>query len=479
MYDVIIIGAGPAGLNAAQQAGKLGARTALISTGYVGGMAATDGPVPVRTLAHAARLVREAQQLERYGISSTSPKVDYSKLLDRVREVVVEVYDKVSHVDELEALDVAVYENVGAVRFIDPHTVAAEDVELRGEKIIICAGGHSRPLPIPGFDLTVTHSDAWSLADVPESMIVVGSGATGAQVASIFNSFGTKVSMFEIAPRILMTEDEDVSRVVKEAFLGHGMEITEGFDGIDAFKKTDNGIRMTYRLNGEVLACEASLAVMAVGWMANAEELNLQAAGVELDRRGFIQVNEYMQTNVPHIFAAGNINGTMMLVSTGSNEGYYAAINAIEGPKYPLHYDLIPMGSFTDPEYAQIGLTEAKAREQYDVAVSTVQFEDYPRSIIDGRPQGFCKMIADKESHSILGCHVVGERAVETVQLVAAGMKAGLTVEQLAELPLSFPTYVAIVSWAAYEIVEQLGLDTGVPRWLRHPKGKGFAPGHR
>jgi pyruvate/2-oxoglutarate dehydrogenase complex dihydrolipoamide dehydrogenase (E3) component len=176
-----------------------------------------------------------------------------------------------------------------------------------------------------------------------------------------------------------------------------------------------------------------------------------------------------MQTNVPHIYAAGDINGKMMLVSTSSMEGYYAATNAIEGPHYPLEYDLIPMGSFTDPEYAQIGLTESKAREAHDIVVATVPFADYPRSIIDGRLEGFCKMIADRESHKILGCHVVGERAVETVQLVAAGMKAGLTVEQLAELPLSFPTYVAIVSWTAYELVEQLGLEPGIPRWLRCP----------
>jgi len=469
LYDIIIIGAGPAGLNAAQQAAKLGAKTALITKGYVGGMAATDGPVPVRALAYAARLVREAQQLEQYGITSIPPEVDYPKLLERVRDVVVEIYEKVSQVEELEALNVVVYENAGAARFLDPHTIDAGGVQLRGENIIICAGGHSRPLPIPGFEHTVTHSEAWGLGKIPRSMIVVGSGATGAQVASIFNAFGTKVSMFEIAPRILMTEDDDVSSVVKAAFLNQGIDIVEGFESIQAFEKTADGVRMIYRHDGQTQSCEADLVVMSVGWMANAQELNLQAAGVELDKRGFIAVNEFMQTNVPHIYAAGDINGKMMLVSTSSMEGYYAATNAIEGPHYPLEYDLIPMGSFTDPEYAQIGLTESKAREAHDIVVATVPFADYPRSIIDGRLEGFCKMIADRESHKILGCHVVGERAVETVQLVAAGMKAGLTVEQLAELPLSFPTYVAIVSWTAYELVEQLGLEPGIPRWLRCP----------
>ncbi len=469
MFDVVVIGAGPAGLVAAQQAARLGARTALVTKGYVGGMAATDGPVPVRALAHAARLVREAQQLSRYGIAATDPLVDYPRLLERVREVVVEVYYEVGFLAELESLGVVVYENAGAAGFLDPHTIrTSTGVRLEGQKFIICSGGHNRSLPIPGIEHTVTHSDAWSLKEIPESMIIIGSGATGAQVASIFNAFGTRVSLFEIAPRILMTEDVDVSTAVRGAFIARGMEITEGFDGIDAFEPVPGGVRMRYRDRGQECSREASFAVMAVGWQANAPELNLHAAGVELNARGFIAVNEYMQTSAPHIFAAGDINGLLMLVSTSSNEGYHAASNAVQGLKYPVHHDLIPMGSFTDPEYAQIGLNEAQAREKFaEVVVSTVQFGDYPRSIIDGRTDGFCKMIADRQTLRILGCHVVGERAVETVQLVAAGMKAGLTVAQLADLPLSFPTYVAIVSWAAYDIVEQLGLDTGVPRWLR------------
>jgi pyruvate/2-oxoglutarate dehydrogenase complex dihydrolipoamide dehydrogenase (E3) component len=469
MIDVIVIGAGPAGIVAAQQAARLGANTAVVTKDYVGGMANTDGPVPVRALAHAARLVREAQQLPRYGIAAIDPRVDYPALLARVRQIVVEVYNEVGFVDELLDLGVAVYEHAGAARFIDPHTIETETgLRLEGQKIIICGGGHNRTLPIPGIEHTVTHSDAWRLQAIPKSMIIVGSGATGAQVASIFNAFGTEVSLFEIMPRILMTEDEDVSTAVCAAFMEHGMEITEGFDGIDSFEKTQDGVRMHYRDHGQPLSKEAELVVMAVGWEANARELNLEAAGVALNERGFIAVNDYMQTSVPHIFAAGDINGLLMLVSTSSNEGYYAASNAVEGLKYAVHHDLIPMGSFTDPEYAQIGLTETRARQVFgDVAVSTVRFGDYPRSIIDGRTDGFCKMIADKRTHKILGCHVVGERAVETVQLVAAGMKAGLTVAQLADLPLSFPTYVAIVSWAAFDIVEQLGLDTGVPRWLR------------
>jgi pyruvate/2-oxoglutarate dehydrogenase complex dihydrolipoamide dehydrogenase (E3) component len=155
-----------------------------------------------------------------------------------------------------------------------------------------------------------------------------------------------------------------------------------------------------------------------------------------------------------------------MLVPTAYRSGYYAASNAVQGARFPMHPELVPFGSFTDPEYAQIGLTEAAARAAGDVVVARVEHAAFSRSIIDGRKRGFCKLIADRATRRILGCHVVGERAVDTVQLVTAGMAAGLTVDRLADLPLSFPTYGAVVGWAAYDIVRQLGLDRDRPYWM-------------
>ena len=203
MFDVIGIGAGPAGIQAASRAAELGANTALATRDYVGGMATNDGPVPVRTLAHAARLVREARQLEQYGITSVPPEVDYSRLLERVQEVVREVHERLNPRGELESLGVTVHEHAGLARFLDPHTIETESgLRLEGRNIIICAGGKPRRLNVPGIEHTATHSDAWGLRSIPKSMIVVGSGATGVQVASVFSAFGTKVSLFEAAPRI-------------------------------------------------------------------------------------------------------------------------------------------------------------------------------------------------------------------------------------------------------------------------------------
>ncbi len=468
-FDVIVLGGGPAGIAAAERAAELGARTALVTQDFVGGMAAHDGPIPVRTLAHAARLVREAQQLARYGITAAPPVVNYDRLLARIRDVIYEFHQQVDLIGDLEERGVTIVAQAGAARFVDAHTVTtAVGHHLTAHSIIICTGGHSRTLPIPGFEHAITHSDAWGLKAIPDSMVVVGSGATGAQVASIFNAFGTRVTMLEAAPRILMTEDAEVATAVKAAYEANGVQVVEDIEGLTAIEQRHGRLLVHYRLAGEPYTVETALVVMAIGWLANAEGLNLPTAGVATDTRGYIAVNGYMQTNVPHIFAAGDVNGRHMLVPVSSQEGYYAATNAVKGCHAPIRYDLIPFGSFTNPEYAQVGLTEAAARETFDVVIGKIGFDRFPRSIIDGRTTGFCKLVADRASLQILGCHLVGERAVETVQLVAAGMKAGLTVAQLAELPLSFPTYVEIVGWAAYDILQQVGLDRRGGQWVAH-----------
>ncbi|HUM70805.1 MAG TPA: FAD-dependent oxidoreductase, partial [Chloroflexota bacterium] len=336
-FDVIVLGGGPAGIAAAERAAELGARTALVTQDFVGGIGAHDGPIPVRTLAHAARLVREAQQLERYGIAAAPPVVNYDRLLARIRDVIYEFHQQVDLIGDLEDRRVTIVAQAGAARFVDAHTVTtAVGHHLTAQSIIICTGGHSRTLPIPGFEHAITHSDAWGLKAIPDSMVVVGSGATGAQVASIFNAFGTKVTMLEAAPHILMTEDEEVATAVKAAYEANGVQVVEGIEGLTAIERingerrgshavTSGRLHVHYRLAGQPFTVETALVVMAIGWLANAAGLNLPAAGVATDARGYIAVNEYMQTNVPHIFAAGDVNGRHMLVPVSSQEGDFAA----------------------------------------------------------------------------------------------------------------------------------------------------------
>jgi pyruvate/2-oxoglutarate dehydrogenase complex dihydrolipoamide dehydrogenase (E3) component len=464
MNDVVVVGAGPAGVFAAYRAAQLGARTALVTRGEFGGMAVHDGPVPVRTLAHAARLLRGARQLGQYGITVGKLTLDYPRLLTRVREIVHDIGTSTVLRSHVDGLGVEVHENAGKARFVDPHTIETESgLRLQGEKIILCTGGTSRPLAVPGADLTTTHSGAWGLTAVPPSMVVIGGGDTGLQVASIFAAFGTRVQIFEAAPRILIHQDEDVAAAVAAAFREQGMIVQEGFGAIDSFERTPDGVRMHFSKDGRPDSTTATLVVVAVGWAADDAGLNLAAANVETDQRGFIAVDARQQTSAPHVYAAGDITGHLMLVPQAIQAGFVAATNAVHGHGLETGPQVSPTGSFTDPEYSQVGLTEAKARQEHDIVVATAPFDTSARTIIDGRTTGFCKLIVDRASHQILGCHVVGERAVEIAQIAAVAMTARMPTEELSRIPLSFPTYAGILGHAAYIADSQLGLEPAAP----------------
>jgi dihydrolipoamide dehydrogenase len=457
MFDVLVVGGGPAGLVAALRAADLGAKTALVTRDELGGMAANDGPVPVRTLAHAARLVREARQLPQYGIATHEPTLDYPRLLERVRAVVADVRAHSTLFGPLEAAGVTLLERAGAARFLDPHTLGtASGLHLEAHKIILCTGGVNRRLPVPGAEHTATHSDAWALTEVPESMLVIGAGATGVQVASIFSAFGSRVELLEAGPRILATEDEDVSVAVRDAFRASGMTVREAFGRIESFEKTPAGVRLRYSKDGVAAASEAAVVVVAIGWVANTADLDLAAAGVETDTRGFVRVDAHLQTTSPHVFAAGDVTGSLLLASRAIQEGFVAGTNAVLGPTLMRLEGPTPVGSFTDPEYAQVGLHERDARAAHDVAIGIHPFDSATRTIIDGRTVGFCKVIADRTTGAILGCHVVGERAVDIVQVAAVAMAGRLTVHDLARLPLSFPTHAGILGRTAAKVAQQL-----------------------
>ncbi|HEU4386860.1 MAG TPA: NAD(P)/FAD-dependent oxidoreductase [Blastocatellia bacterium] len=459
MIDVLVIGGGPAGMTAALRAGDLGAKTVLVTRDEFGGMAANDGPVPVRTLAHAARLMRDARQLDLYGIAVGEPLLDYTRLLARVHQIVEDVRAHSTFRAHLDKLGVDVNERCGAAHFTDQHTVETESgLRLRADKFIICTGGVSRKLSVPGAELTATHSDAWALTAIPPSMIVIGGGATGAQVASVFNAFGSRIQLFHAGPRILPTEDEEVSAVVAAAFRESGIEVRENFGVIDSFEKTPAGLRMNFSKDGRRDDTEAALAVTAIGWAANTAGLDLASAGVETNKRDFVRVDEFLRTSAPHVFAAGDATGRMMLVPQAIQQGFVAATNAVRGATMKELDEPAPIGSFTDPEYAQVGLTETQAREIGDVVVAKIGFESTTRTIIDGRTNGFCKLIVDTDTRRILGCHVVGERAVEITQVAAVCMAGGMGVDDLAQVPLSFPTYAGVLGRVAAQAARTLNL---------------------
>jgi pyruvate/2-oxoglutarate dehydrogenase complex dihydrolipoamide dehydrogenase (E3) component len=306
------------------------------------------------------------------------------------------------------------------------------------------------------------------LKDLPHSMVVIGASATGCQLASIFAAFGTQVVLLEVGPRILAMEDEAISAEISAGFRRQGIRLFTGIGGIQRLEQVEQDnrlLRLHLAGTGGPLHVEAEAVILSTGWLGNLDALNLEAAGVA--RRGsYIQVDDTLRTTAPHIFAAGDITGRMMLVQSAGSEALVAAENAVLGGSLRLDHRVTPHGGFTDTEYASVGLTEDQARrEGIDYASATVHFSELDRAVIDGQPAGLCKLIVSSENHRILGVHVAGEQALEVVHLVAAGITAGLWVEQLAEMEIAYPTFAAVVGLAARKIVQDLGVRPLAPQW--------------
>jgi pyruvate/2-oxoglutarate dehydrogenase complex dihydrolipoamide dehydrogenase (E3) component len=465
MPDIIVVGGGPAGITAALRARELGATVGLVERDRLGGICTNDGCVPTRVLAKAARLARDAEQYPDYGLSGDAPAVNLGELMARAQETVYRVHEKKQLLANLTQAEVTVWDGAGEVYFTGPHKLMLNgDQKVEADKFIICAGGHARRLSFPGSEHALTHSDIWRLEKVPPSVAIVGGAATGCQLASIFSAFGARVTILDVAPTILGIEDAEVSRAMTEAFQQRGIEIVGDIKGVGEIEPAKHGFKLHYDHPEGSRSLKVDAVIMAVGWMGNIEKLGLEAAGVE-NERGYIIVDDALQTTAAHIFAAGDITGRMMLVQTATQEGRVAAENAVLEVQNGFQHNLVPHGGFTDPEYGSVGLTESQANEVGDTITAVVPYADLDRAVIDGRTEGLCKIVASPADGKVLGAHVVGEQALEVVQMAAAGMAAGITVSQLAELELAYPTYTAIIGLAARKVVRRLDLSPLKPVW--------------
>jgi pyruvate/2-oxoglutarate dehydrogenase complex dihydrolipoamide dehydrogenase (E3) component len=466
---IIVIGGGPAGVTAALRAHELGAEVTLVERGRMGGTCTNDGCVPTRVLAKAARLMRDAAQFEQYGLGAFPPVLDFSRLMRRVQQVVYGMQEKKQLIQRLEQAGVTVLAEVGEASFTDPHTLVFQDGRrLEGDRFILCAGGRARRLDFPGEELALTHSQLWLLKKLPRSMVVIGAAATGCQLASIFAAFGVEVTLLEVAPRILALEDEVVSAEISAGFRRQGIRLHTGIGGIQLLEQAGQDsqlLRLHLAGAGSPRELEAEVVVLSTGWLGNLDALNLAAAGV--GRRGnYVQVDDTLRTTAPHIYAAGDITGRMMLVQSAGSEALVAAENAVLGSRQRLNHRVTPHGSFTDPEYASVGLTEEQARAAgLDYMAAQVPYTELDRAVIDGYPFGLCKLLVSRENHRILGVHVIGEQALEVVHLVAAGITAEMWVEQLAEMEIAYPTFAAVVGLAARKIVQDLGVRPLAAQW--------------
>lgn len=454
---VVVIGGGPAGVSAALHAAGLGADVTLIERGRVGGTALNRGPAPVRTLARAARLMRDWSSWETFGLRGPRPEVDVAATLANAQRVAAYLYESKGMADHIRFRGVELVEEAGYARFVDAHAVATADGRTwAADRIIIAAGGRPSRLLIPGAEIGLTYEDLRDLTALPDRVAVIGAADTGCQLASILADFGCDVTLLEYAPRIVTRADVDVSVALEDAFRKRGIEIVTGA-AVYELQALQPGVRVRYRVDDEARALDVDATFFAVWWPGNADLVYVAAAGVVIER-GYVKVDAFTATNVAHIFAAGDVDGNSMLVSSATLEGRVAAENAVLGRRRRVVHEIVPAGSFTDPEYGSVGLTEEQARARYDCVVAVARYEDILRPVADGQPEGFCKLIVEKLRRHIVGAQVLGEYSAEVIQTVAACMSAGMRIEDVAELQFAFPTFSEGVSQAARTIVNQLGV---------------------
>ncbi len=456
-FDVLVIGAGPAGATAALKASSLGARVALVDKRRTGGTCTNTGCVPTRVLAITARLLRDIRGAEAYGIKVSEPQLEWKTTVAKVRQVVSEIQNVKRVQDKLRDAGGQLFLE-GAASFLDSHRVKLADSgrELSAKKIILCVGGKARRPPIPGVEFAITPEEIVELESVPKSVVIVGSGYTGVQVTTIMNAFGAHVTLLETAPNILPPADADVARALREGFERQGVRVVTGISGIEKIELEPDGLkRLTFSNQGVQHSISAQAVILAVGWPAALEGMGLEQIGLETER-GFIKINSYLQTNFDHIFVAGDANGRDMLVQGANFEAEVAAENAVRDTKLEFDRHSLPSGGFTDPDHAGVGLTEAQARDSaLDCVVAVARYSDLERAIVDSRTAGFLKLIADSTGR-IIGANGTGENAVEVMQAVATAMSAGATAATLASVRFAYPTYTAIIGEVARKLLTKL-----------------------
>lgn len=428
--DLIIIGAGPGGYELAADARRQGLEVAIIERDKLGGTCLNRGCIPTKALLASASIAHEARAAADFGIDIAGVMPCYCRAVERKDNIVSQLREGVAM-----ALD-GVRVIQGEARFVAPDTVEVNGERYSAPRIVVATGSAPARLPIPGSEYAITSDELLELKELPARVSIIGGGVIGMEFACILHEFGVEVSVIEYCKEILPPFDRDIAKRLRTALSRRGINIIVGAAVTSIYQGS-----VTYEHKNKNVTLDTDLVVMAVGRRPVVPE-GLAELGVEISRRG-ITVDDSMATNVPGIYAIGDVNGRCMLAHAASAQG-----KVILGE--PVNLDVIPSAVFTMPECAMVGLTEEQCREQgVDIKVGKSLFRANGKAMAMGETDGLVKMIVDSATGSILGCHIMGPHASDLVQAVADMMSAGQMVEALAQAIHGHPTLGEAVQAAA------------------------------
>lgn len=458
MYDLAIIGGGPGGYVAAERAGAAGLKTVLFERKSLGGVCLNEGCIPTKTLLYSAKVYNYAVNGDHYGVYAKEPNFNYGEIVSRKDKVVRKLVAGVKAAMKAGKIEVVAEQATIKGRSAEGVTVIAADKEYVAKNLLICTGSEAAVPPFPGLkeagDVIVTNREILSLKEQPKELVVIGGGVIGMEFAAFFSTLGTKVTVVEMLPKILGPLDDEISAMLQKIYAKRGIEFclrckVTGIEGNTVVYEDPEG--KVCRVSGDKI-------LVSVGRRANISGFGLENTGVEmlLNRGGKpcgIKVDEHMRTNVPNIYAAGDVTGFSMLAHTASREGE-VAVNNILGKQDHMRYEAIPGVVYTNPEVAGVGLTEEQAKasgKEYEVLKLPMAYSGRFVAENEGG-EGICKIIVGKKHHEVLGMHMLGNPCSEIIQSACIAIEMEMTVEQLKEVVFPHPTVSEIIKETAFTL---------------------------
>ncbi|MBQ6176689.1 MAG: dihydrolipoyl dehydrogenase [Bacteroidales bacterium] len=459
MYDLAIIGGGPGGYVAAERAGSAGLSVILFEKRELGGVCLNEGCIPTKTLLYSAKVYDYSRHADKYGVNVDGSSIDFGAIFKRKQKVVKKLVGGVRVQMRDAQVEVVKEEAVIQGRGAEGFVIASGETTYEARNLLICTGSEAAVPPIPGLreglgDVVVTNREILALEAQPESLVIIGGGVIGMEFASFFNSIGTKVTVVEMLPKILGPLDDEISAMLQAQYAKKGVEFHLGCKVVAV-----EGNEVVYEdPDGNTCRAAGDKILVSVGRRANFQGIGLESLGVELalnpaGRPYGVKVDEKMRTNVPGVYAAGDVTGFSMLAHTASREGE-VAVNDILRKEDRMHYNAIPGVVYTNPEVAGVGLTEAEAANKgLDYVALKLPMAYAGRFVAENeRGEGLCKVIVDGKDHRVLGVHMLGNPCSEMIHGACIAIEQGMTVEQLQKVVFPHPTVSEIFKETAFRL---------------------------